>query len=121
MYFHPSYMLARCQSIQFQFNNQAKNHAATCSDQALLTKNVDHMLQFYFWSTAVDAGIVSRITGFDIGDNQRVVMSTIGNSWILGPLLDFVHKQKCTVFLPYDSEDIQIMSCNNIMVTELLT
>jgi hypothetical protein len=50
------------------------------------------MLHFYFWSTAVDAGIVSRVPGFDIGDNQRVVMSMICNSWILGPLLDFVQK-----------------------------
>lgn len=64
------------------------------------------MLQFYFWSTAVDAGIVSRVTGFDMGNNQRVVMSTICNSWILGPLLDLVNKQKCTVFLPYDSKYI---------------
>jgi hypothetical protein len=78
------------------------------------------MLQFHFWSTAVCAGIVSRVTGFDIGDNQRVVMSTICNSWILGPLLDFVHKQKCAVFLPYDSENIQIMGCNNIIILELL-
>jgi hypothetical protein len=76
------------------------------------------MLQFHFWSTAVYAGIVSRVTGFDVGDNQRVVMSTICNSRILGPLLDYVHKQKCTVFLPYDSEDIQIMGCNSIMMLE---
>jgi hypothetical protein len=78
------------------------------------------MLQFYFWSAAVAARILSRVTGFDIGNNQRVVMSTICNSWILGALLDLVQKQKCAVFLPHDSEYIQIMGCNNIIMLELL-